>query len=103
MLSLFDFPNPNITNEKRNATESPFLLNSVFIGERAKALARRLDADSPRDNAAKIRSAYRILFDRQPTQAELQLGLGFLKGGSNSAWPRYAQALLDSNEFLFVN
>ena len=46
MLALFDFPNPNITSEKRNMTESPaqelFFLNSSFIAERAQALARRV-------------------------------------------------------------
>ncbi len=107
ILALFDFPNPNITSEKRNATESPaqelFFLNSTFVMERAKALSQRLSAGSNRDDASKIRGAYRILFGRQPSRAELQLGLDYLKRGRDDAWPRYAQALLNSNEFLFVN
>jgi hypothetical protein len=102
MLALFDFQNPNITSEKRNMTESPaqelFFLNSSFIGERAQALARRVGA-SPKP----IDGAYRILFNRAPTPEELRLGESFLKGSQSNDWQRYAQALLNSNEFLFVN
>jgi hypothetical protein len=107
MLALFDFPNPNITSEKRNVTESPaqelFFLNSKFIMLRAEVLARRVNADPKRDEAARIESTYRILFGRPPSRGELQLGLSYLKGAPGDFWPRYAQALLNSNEFLFVN
>jgi hypothetical protein len=107
MLSLFDFPNPNITSEKRNATESPaqelFFLNSGFIGQRAEAVAHRVCDGPKRDDASRIAVAYRVLFGRSPSPEELRLGLAFLKGGQADAWPRYAQALLNSNEFLFVN
>jgi hypothetical protein len=107
MLSLFDFPNPNITSEKRNATESPaqelFFLNSQFIGQRAEALARRVCDGPKQDDPSRIAGAYRLLFGRSPSPEELRLGLAFLKGGQADAWPHYAQALLNSNEFLFVN
>jgi hypothetical protein len=107
MLSLFDFPNPNITSEKRNATESPaqelFFLNSRFIGQRAEAFTRRVCDGPKRDEASRIAGAYRLLFGRAPSREELRLGLAFLQGGQVDAWRRYAQALLNSNEFLFVN
>ena len=107
MLSLFDFPNPNITSEKRNATESPaqelFFLNSRFIGQRAEALARRVCDGPKRDEASRIAAVYRVLFGRLPSREELRLGLAFLQAGQGDAWPQYAQALLNSNEFLFVN
>lgn len=38
-----------------------------------------------------------------PTNDELQLGENFLKRSQNDGWQRYAHALLNSNEFLFVN
>ena len=106
MLSLFDFPNPNNTAEQRILTANPlqqlFFLNSEFIERRAAAFASRLaryDADPER-----IRQAYRILYGRLPEPGELRLGLEYLKaGGSSSAWARYAQALLSSNELLFLN
>jgi hypothetical protein len=103
-LALFDFPNPNITSEKRNVTESPvqelFFLNSTFLARRAEALFARLGTASP--ETARITGAYRLVYAREPSAVELQLGLRFLKNG-REPWPRYAQALLSSNEFLFVN
>ena len=54
------------------------------------------------DNRAWIREAYRILFQREPAAAEMKVGLEYLTSGKD-AWPRYAQALLGSNELLFVD
>jgi len=107
MMALFDFPNPNITSEKRNITESPaqelFFLNSSFIGQRAQALSRRAGEGPKPDDASRIDNLYRILFGRAPRPEELHLGQAFLKGSQSDGWQRYAQALLNSNEFLFVN
>ena len=60
----------------------------------------------------RIRSAMTRRGSRAPTgfcsagaraREELQLGLTYVKGGQDGSWPRYMQALLNSNEFLFVN
>jgi mono/diheme cytochrome c family protein/cytochrome c553 len=102
-LGLFDFPNPMTTSDRRIPTATPlqqlFFLNSTFVQDRARALAARLaPAGSDR---ARIRAAYRLLFQRAPDVEELRLGLQYL-ASSKDAWPRYAQALLGSNELLFV-
>ncbi|MEP7364455.1 MAG: PSD1 and planctomycete cytochrome C domain-containing protein [Acidobacteriota bacterium] len=104
-LSLFDFPNPVATSEVRIQTATPlqqlFFLNSEFIQARAKSLAARVTPLGD-DDAARIRAAYRILFQREADKEEIKLGLDYLQSaGAN--WPRYAQALLASNELLFVN
>jgi mono/diheme cytochrome c family protein len=104
-LGLFDFPNPNNTSEQRIETATPlqalFFLNSSFVEDRAKALAASLARAVP-DDAGRIREAYRKLYGRPPTARELQLGLDYLRTGSET-WPRYAQVLLSANELLFVN
>ena len=50
LLRLFDFPDPNITSDKRTVTTVPlqqlFVLNSPFMQRQAKALAARLTADA---------------------------------------------------------
>jgi len=108
-LTLFDFPDPGITNEKRNVTLVPlqqlFFMNSGFVGRQAESFARRLaEAGS---NEARIRRAYEILYEREPSQQELKLALEFLGGaavGADSwAWREYAHVLLSTNELAFIN
>ncbi|MBK9166438.1 MAG: PSD1 domain-containing protein [Bryobacterales bacterium] len=101
MLMLFDFPNPNTTAEQRVPTNVPsqrlFLLNAEFMLQQAERLAARLTGGPE----ARIREAYRLLFQRLPAEAEMEAGLAFTK--SEGRWPAYAQALLASNEFLYVD
>ena len=79
-LQLFDFPSPNFSSEKRHTTTVPlqrlFFMNSDFVQRQAEALAQRV-ADAG-DQAERIRKAYRLLFGRTPSEAELQAGLEFL-------------------------
>ncbi len=102
-LGLFDFPNPMTVSDQRIQTATPlqqlFFLNSSFAQDRARGLAARVEQAG--DNRARIRKAYRILFQRSPDPEELKLGLQYL-ASSRDAWPRYAQALLGSNELVFV-
>jgi hypothetical protein len=104
-LALFDFPNPVATSDGRVQTATPlqqlFFLNSEFIQERARAFADRVRKASTSDRT-RIRDAYRILFQREPLDPELKLGLEYVASGEE-AWTRYAQALLSSNELLFVD
>jgi hypothetical protein len=103
-LSLFDFPNPVATSDARVQTATPlqqlFFMNSEFIRQRAESLARRLEGAAP-DARGRVREAYRVLFQRSAAKAEIEAGLNYLAAGGT--WPRYAQALLSSNELLFVD
>lgn len=96
-LSLFDFPHPSITSEKRNVTLVPmqrlFFLNSEFVESRAAAMGERFKGGS-------IRDAYRVVFGREPNPREIELGESFLK---TADWKQYAQVLLSSNEFSFID
>jgi cytochrome c553 len=116
LLRLFDFPDPNITSEKRTVTTVPlqqlFVLNSEFMVRNAKALAARLTAQPGQSDAERIRTAFLVVFSREVTDRELQLGLHFLSapnattGGAKttlSRWEQYAQVLLMTNEFMFVD
>jgi cytochrome c553 len=111
LLRLFDFPDPNITSAERTTTTVPlqqlFVLNSPFMIDNAKALAHRLLTCPDRDDAARIRRAFVLLFGRPATEREVQLGCRFLQSGSPesgmTAWEQYAQVLLGTDEFLFVD
>ena len=133
LLALFDFPPPSITSEQRNITDVPlqrlFFLNSDFVWQQAGLLVDRLNTEAEPDDSTKIRRAYRLLFGREPKEKEVRLGLEFLRevrtepagkgpvvagtpkppstqadsGERPSAWQQYAQVLLSSNEFMFLN
>ncbi len=111
-LALFDYPSPAITSEQRNVTHVPlqklFFLNSDWVIGQAAALAKRLHSDGLSSDEARLREAYLHLFSREAADPELQLGLEFLqkaagRDGAELAWQQYAQVLLSSNEFSFVD
>jgi hypothetical protein len=111
LLRLHDFPDPKAHNPARAPTTTPlqglFALNSPFLRRQAQALVRRLD-EAPAGVRARIRRAYALLFGRAPTDGQLRLAVVFLTegrpgAGSPSRWEQYAQVLLGSNEFLFVD
>jgi hypothetical protein len=108
MLRTFDFASPDSHAPQRFATTVPqqalFLLNSPFVQEQAKALAARVSANG--DPAKRIDRLYLLALGRHPTADELTLGLDFTREAGHSTqpvWEQYAQVLLLSNEFMFVD
>jgi hypothetical protein len=109
-LALFDFPNPINTSEQRIATNVPlqrlYFMNNEWVIAQSKAFTARLSAG---DDSKRIDEAYRLLFQRAPEPEEKQLGLAFLKeaGGAPEekarGWAEYAQTLMTSNEFQFLD
>ncbi len=111
VLRLFDFPDPNITSDKRTVTTVPlqqlFVLNSEFMIQQSRALASRLQAATASDEG-RIQQAFSLLYGRSPTPQELSLGRDFLAipaepNSQLSPWEQYAQILLGANEFTFVD
>jgi cytochrome c553 len=104
-LALFDFPNPNNTSEQRNATNVPpqrlYFMNNEWVIAQAKAMAAQLKGS----DAERIDQAYRLLFQRLPSPDEKKLALDFLRGVADNekGWAEYAQVLMTSNEFQFVD
>jgi hypothetical protein len=107
MLTLFDFPSPDITSEQRVTTNVPpqklFFLNSDLMLHSAANLAKRVGQFSGNDTA-RIQYLYRLLYSRNGTPSELAKGMSFLDRSPDRSlgWQRYAQVLLSSNEFIFV-
>jgi hypothetical protein len=113
LLRLFDFPDPNLTSDRRAVTSVPlqqlFVLNSDFMVRQARAFATRVNAEAPGDEAARIHRAFRLAFGRPPGAREVEMALHYLGtarspgNASLSAWEKYAQVLLSTNEFAFVD
>ena len=80
-LQLFDFPPPNISAEKRFSTTVPlqrlFLMNSDFIQAESEMLVKRVDDAG--DTTAKIRKLYQLIYGRDPSEKEIELGLHYIK------------------------
>jgi hypothetical protein len=111
VFRTFDFSNPDTSSQRRFHTTVPqqalFLMNSPFVVEQARALARRAEKSGGADCAGKVTALYKILFQRAPEEQELALGQNFLNhqesAGTLSPLERYAQVLLESNELMFVD
>jgi Protein of unknown function (DUF1553) len=112
MLTLFDFPDPTISGDQRSQTNVPtqglFYMNSDLMWQEAGLVAQRLSKEEEAD-VDWTRQAYRLLFGRAPSEAEIQRALKFLdaaakdSGGKKAAWRQYTQALLSSGEFTYIN
>jgi mono/diheme cytochrome c family protein len=119
---LFDMADSTNLVDRRNvstvAPQALFLLNDLFALEQARALAKRLSAESKGD-VVRIGRAYLLLYGRPALPEEVRIGQAFLAkahsdptgksaGASSgnveeSAWTAYSQILLSANEFMYVD
>jgi hypothetical protein len=108
VFRTFDFAGPDASSPQRFYTTVPqqalFLLNSPFMQEQARALAKRTDTG---DTAERISKLHERVFARRARPEEVDLGRRFVEkaeaAGGMSPWERYAQVLLLTNEFMFVD
>ena len=111
MYRTFDFASPDTHSPQRYVTTVPqqalFLMNSPFVLEQARALVARPDVQARTDPAERIGHLYRLLFGRPATPDEVAAARGFLASAADQAgltpWEKYAQVLLLTNEFAFVD
>jgi hypothetical protein len=111
MLRIFDFPDANVSAASRTETTVPqqqlFVLNSEFIIDQAKAFAKRVTAEHE-EVSARVDFAYRLAFGRSPSKAEVKVAEAYLtmekeNDDKLSRWEQYCQALLASNELMYLD
>jgi len=116
MLESFDAPSMVVNCSQRPSTTIPqqslSLMNSQFVRLRSEAFARRLEQESGNDAAERIRHAYQLAFSRLPTDEELTMARNFLSEQTAAygerddldkvVWADFCQAILSTNEFLYV-
>ncbi|HEV2472988.1 MAG TPA: PSD1 and planctomycete cytochrome C domain-containing protein [Chthonomonadales bacterium] len=125
LFRTFDFASPDTSNAMRHETSVPqqalFMMNSPFVVQLATALAGRREVTALPAGPRQINMLYRLALQRSPTHAEVAMGLQYLREAGqaeNSAvltstgsahapgltpLAEYAQALLMTNEFAFVD
>ena len=116
VLRAFDFAPPDASSPQRHQTTVPqqalFLMNSPFMQEQARNLAARPELKGIEQTEQRIDAVYRLLFARAADSDEIAQGQKYLETHDSPAtksspqlsrWEEYLQALLLSNEFLFVD
>ncbi len=118
----FDFADPDSHQPQRHVTIVPqqalYLLNGPFVATQASGLAEsalNTAGGSPTD---RLRWLYRQVLTRDPNDDEIELGREFIESATQRAaalpesptgtgalprWAAYAQVLLMSNEFVYVD
>jgi hypothetical protein len=75
---VFDFANPDMHNPQRSETTVPqqalFFMNSPFVLEQARALAARAEGAEEQ----RVRTLYRLVYQREPSPGQLKAGLQFI-------------------------
>ena len=78
-MYTFDFAKPEAHQPDRVRTIVPqqalYLMNSPFVAEQAVYLAGRREVDAAPSGEARVRALYRIAYQREPSDSELEWGL----------------------------
>ena len=118
-FQAFDFGDPSMVNARRATTtvapQALYLVNSPMVRDLARSFARRVLRTAPGTDAG-IVEAYRIALQRDPFPVEQGRARRFLErveplvGDTRTealrrdeAWAAFCQALMASNEFIFVD
>ena len=118
LFTIFDFANPSVGVSKRTPTvvshQALFFLNSPLVKEQSRHLANSLLAVTDTDDTARVHDAYRRVLGRSAQKAEVNRALHYLAqarsklpasavDASTQAWASLCQAMLASNEFLYLD
>ena len=110
----FDFAGPDASSPRRFVTTVPqqalFLMNSPFLADQARRLAALPDLAGKAEDV-QVELLHRRLYNRPPTGREVDLARHFLAARAAEPTPpgglapreAYAQVLLLTNEFAFVD
>ncbi len=111
-MTLFDFPEPNVTSDQRNITMVPqqqlFVLNGPFMFEMSREFAKRLENGASGDED-RLRLGWQLAYSRLPTDEETAVAMEFLQTPVEpgtvdqlTRWEQLSHAMLASNEFMFL-
>jgi hypothetical protein len=129
MLDAFDRPvmSPNCDRRRPStgSTQSLMMMNSDLLVDYSRFMADRLDSEAPGDVAKQIQLAWQLVFSRMPQPSEIAAATHFLEDqtamfaqqpaykpnaekppkrpAAQEATALMCQALLSSNEFLYVD
>ncbi len=113
LFRTFDFPGPDASSPGRPNTTQPqqalFMMNNSFMREQVAALLARAEiAKHAGDFQRNVTVLSQLVFSRAPDTQEIAFAKAFIEsesnhGGEGKAWEKFVQALLMTNEFVFVD
>ena len=130
-LRTFDFASPDLMNPQRSTTSVPqqalYMMNSPFVIAQAEALTEAPDFSSTAPEERHVQMLYQRVLARKATPSEVKTASEYVKAALAAPpqpapvpakkpfagpppkiqpftpWERFAQILLETNEFLFVD
>ena len=109
LFELFDFPDPGTVNGNRaDSTIAPqalYLMNSPLVLRATESMAEALLKERDLTNAQRVQRLYAQVFNRPPTVKETQRAVVFINNFAQdrlASWQALSQALVSSNEFLYL-
>ncbi|HYE17850.1 MAG TPA: PSD1 and planctomycete cytochrome C domain-containing protein [Tepidisphaeraceae bacterium] len=81
LMEQFDFSDPDMTNTKRTSTIVPqqalFFMNSAMSADVARKVVSRPEFVTAKDDYAKVRAIYQVIFQRAPRPEEVKMAADF--------------------------
>ncbi|MFO1041136.1 MAG: DUF1553 domain-containing protein [Planctomycetaceae bacterium] len=120
VFTAFDFADPSTLAGQRDQTtvapQALFMMNSQFVFDQSRVLAERLQKQEHGAVEGRIRHLYNLAYGRDPSEAEVSRGTGYLEklrtamtaAGiaateiESKVWTSYCRAILSANEFVYV-
>jgi hypothetical protein len=103
-METFDLPENATSCPRRNqsivAPQALTLLNSDLVTEQSRAMAARVEQEAGKETGAQIDRACALAIQRPPTAGEKRSCAALLK---NRSLPELCRALLNLNEFIYVD
>jgi hypothetical protein len=113
MIESFDMPDTHESCSRRNntvsSTQALELLNNELVMDWARGLASRVANDAGLTREAQIERAYKLAYARTPSTDEVKAATAFLDRHSKLVSDQkalltdFCHALLNSNEFVYLN
>jgi len=109
LYRTFDFPDPSTTSPRRDQTtiapQALFLMNHPFVITAAGSILTRREIAALQDVTSKVNKLFGLIYLRRPSPQDLAAVDEFLGKPpvESKRWQALAQALLMTNEFLFVD
>ncbi|SIN71867.1 Protein of unknown function [Singulisphaera sp. GP187] len=106
-FEAFDRPDTNASCPVRTVTtiapQALSLMNSKLALDAAHGLADRIAREAGPNPAARIERAYRLTLGRTPRAEESELARGFLTSETGESLTGFCLALLNVNEFVYLD